>query len=90
VHANGDAPGREEHVGLEPTRDRRAVRVRVVGDRGQAFDLGAGRAELCVEDRPVRLVDLTWPQRLAGCAELAAGCEHGGPRATRARNLGDA
>src|SRR4051812_47024515 len=63
--------------------------VLVVRDSRQALHLRARRPELRLEDQPVGLVDLAWPERLARPAKLRSRGQHGGPRDRAADHFGD-
>ena len=90
VRPNRDSARRDEDVGLEPARERGPMGVLVVRDAAQPLDRCPGGRELSLDEDAVRVVDLSWLERLARTAELAPGCEHGGPRPPRDPNLGDA
>ena len=59
----------------------------VVGDRGQALDLGAGRGELRLEQDRIGFIDLSGQERLARWTKLAPGRHDGGARPPRHRDL---
>jgi hypothetical protein len=88
VRADGDTAGGDEHVVLEPARERLAVCALVVGDSRQALDGSARRPELSVEDQRVGLVDLARREWLARPAKLGSRCQHGGARHRSTRHLG--
>src|SRR5437763_82566 len=74
-------------VGRERRFERGPQRAFIVAVRRQSLDRRARSLELCREDQPVCLVDLTRGQRLARAAKLSSRSEHGGARPARAPNL---
>ena len=83
-------PELHDHVGLERARQRRAVRVVVVLDCRDTVDARAVLLERSGEHDAVRLVDLSWLERLARRAELGPRRENGDARAACHAQLGDA
>ena len=84
---NGDASRGDDDVGRERRFERGPQRTFIVADRRQSLDRRARSLELCREDQPVCLVDLTRGQLLARAAKLSSRSEHGGARPARAPNL---
>lgn len=89
MRSDGHAAGGHEHVRGQPSLERAAMRVLVVGDGWEHLDLGARARERGSENRAVGLVDLTGGERLPWCLQLCARREDGGARAAGAHDLGD-
>jgi hypothetical protein len=72
VWADGDPPGGDEHVRLEPARQRRPMRGRIVRHRFPSLHDRSRGPEERGEHDAVRLVDLAVGERLARRPELGA------------------
>jgi hypothetical protein len=75
---------------LRTALERAAVRGLIVRHGRQRLDVGTGGGERGRKHRSIRFVDLTGAELVSGAGELAARCEDGDARASRAGQSGHA
>ena len=76
VRSNRDAAGSDEHVRFEPSQERSAMRLLVIGDGDDLLDRRPCARQSRREHDSVCLVDLSRSQRLAGWTQLRPGRDH--------------